>query len=143
MSNSLRLFFLLMFIAGSATAGIYKWVDENGKTHFGDKPPQQSGAEQMELQLNTFSGYQVRERDDGIATGGKVVIYSTTWCGVCERAKDYFKANNIPYKEYDVEKSEKGKRDFKRMKGRGVPVILVGSKRMDGFSEAKFKAIYQ
>ncbi|MES9872823.1 MAG: DUF4124 domain-containing protein [Candidatus Sedimenticola sp. 6PFRAG7] len=143
MSNSLRLFFLLMLIAGSAAAGIYKWVDENGKTHFGDKPPQQSGAEQMELQLNTFSGYQVRERDDGIATGGKVVIYSTTWCGVCERAKDYFKANNIPYKEYDVEKSEKGKRDFKRMKGRGVPVILVGNKRMDGFSEAKFKALYQ
>ncbi len=143
MSNSLRLFLLLMFIAGTAVAGIYKWVDENGKTHFGDKPPQQSGAEQMELRLNTFSGYQVRERDDGIATGGKVVIYSTTWCGVCERAKDYFKANNIPYKEYDVEKSEKGKRDFKRMKGRGVPVILVGSKRMDGFSEAKFKAIYQ
>ncbi|MES9963868.1 MAG: glutaredoxin domain-containing protein [Candidatus Sedimenticola sp. 20ELBAFRAG] len=143
MSNSLRLFLLLMFIAGTAVAGIYKWVDENGKTHFGDKPPQQSGAEQMELQLNTFSGYQVRERDDGIATGGKVVIYSTTWCGVCERAKDYFKANNIPYSEYDVEKSEKGKRDFKRMKGRGVPVILVGSKRMDGFSEAKFKAIYQ
>lgn len=30
---------LLIVLSNSAFAEIYKWVDENGKTQFGDKPP--------------------------------------------------------------------------------------------------------
>ncbi|OOZ37659.1 DUF4124 domain-containing protein [Solemya velesiana gill symbiont] len=144
MKGALGFGFLLLLASSSATAEIYKWVDEHGKIHFGDRPSRQLDVEEVELRLNTFSGYQVTDRDDDIATGGKVVIYSTTWCGVCDRAKDYFKANNIPFTECDVEKSETGTRDFKRMNGRSVPIILAGSKRMDGFSsEARFKSIYR
>jgi len=28
------------------------------------------------------------------------------------------------------------------MKGRGVPIILIGKKRMNGFNAARFKQVY-
>jgi len=43
---------------------------------------------------------------------------------------------------YDIETSKKGKRDFIKLKARGVPVILVGKKRMNGFDVRKFEAMY-
>ena len=73
----------------------------------------------------------------------QVVMYSTTWCGVCKRAKGYFRERDIPYREYDVEKSAKGRRDYQRLKGRGVPIILVGDQRMNGFSRDRFESIYR
>ena len=43
--------------------------------------------------------------------------------------------NGIVFTEYDIEKSTKGRRDFESMKGRGVPIILVGDMRMNGFNQ--------
>ena len=34
---------------------------------------------------------------------GKVVMYSTSWCGYCKKAKNYFEANKIAYIEKDIE----------------------------------------
>ncbi len=69
-------------------------------------------------------------------------MYSASWCSACKRAKAYFEEQGIPYTEYDVEKSSKGKRDFKKLGGKGVPVILVGSKRINGFSRQAFERAY-
>ena len=69
-------------------------------------------------------------------------MYGTTWCGYCKKTRSYFGANKIRYKEYDVENSEKGKRDYKKLGAKGIPVMLVGKKRLNGFSEASFKRIY-
>ena len=71
-----------------------------------------------------------------------VVMYSAVWCGVCKRARQFFNVNKIPFSEYDVETSAKGKKDFARLKGRGVPVILIGKKRMNGFDKVRFKQLY-
>ncbi|MGI9290354.1 MAG: glutaredoxin domain-containing protein [Gammaproteobacteria bacterium] len=70
-------------------------------------------------------------------------MYSTEWCGVCKKARNYFTANDIPFKEYDVEKSTKGARDYKKLNARGVPVILVGKSRLNGFSSGKFENLYE
>lgn len=31
----------------SASAGVYKWVDANGQTHFGDRPPAQAASSEV------------------------------------------------------------------------------------------------
>ncbi len=59
-----------------------------------------------------------------------------------KKARRYFESQHIQYTDFDVEKSEKAKRAFKAMAARGVPVILVGDKRMNGFSVEGFKEIY-
>ena len=135
----------MLLLTTSATtvsqAEIYRWKDETGKVHFSDRPARDADAEKVEVRINTYESVSY---DTSIfETDRKVVMYTASWCGVCKRAERYFEQNNIPYKAYDVEKSGKGRADYRRMKARGVPIILVGKKRMNGFSEQGFKKLYE
>lgn len=145
--NHFLLICWLLLATLSANAEIYKWTDEHGRSQFTDKPPTTKQTEQIELSpLNTYDAPSKILIDETLArpvTSNKrkagVVMYSTTWCGVCTKAKNWLRANNIRFTEYDVEKSDRGKRDFKKLGGRGVPVILVGKQRMNGFSKARMR----
>lgn len=141
--------FLLITLCCSTLlqAGIYKWVDENGKVHFGDRPPESEQAEQVTVRINTYQSPEISTEifsgaKKAVAKNKKVVMYGTEWCGVCKKAKRYFKERGIRYVEYDVEKSARGKRDYKKLNGKGVPIILVGDKRLNGFSSGSFEKIY-
>jgi len=70
-------------------------------------------------------------------------MYSAVWCVICKQARRYFKKNGIAFKEYDIEKSIKGRRDYKRLNGRGVPIIMVGGKRLNGFDPKSFKTAHK
>ena len=70
-------------------------------------------------------------------------MYSAEWCGICKRAKSFMDSEGIPYKEYDVDESSKGKRDFKKLNGKGVPIFLVGDQRMNGFSPKRLLAMLE
>jgi glutaredoxin len=64
-----------------------------------------------------------------------VKLYATDWCGYCKQARQFFARNGIAYTELDVEKSEAAKAEYRSLGARGVPVILVGSARMNGYDE--------
>lgn len=38
---------LLCLLPLSANAGVYKWVDANGQTHFGDRPPAEAASSEV------------------------------------------------------------------------------------------------
>lgn len=124
-----------------AATEIHRWTDGNGNTHFGDQPPATTQSEILTVVPNVYESPTI-VRNDVTPTSSNVVLYSTQWCGYCKRARECFRANRISFEEYDVEKSRKGKRDFKKLRARGVPVILVGESRMNGFSEESFRAMY-
>lgn len=134
--------------AASAQAGMYKWVDEQGVTHYGDKPP--AGQETLEIkgEISSYTSPEIGNLPEDFfersrtASVTQVTMYSASWCGVCKRAKAYFQQQNIPFKEYDIDTSEKGKRDFHKLGGKGVPIILVGNRRMNGFSVGRFEQLY-
>jgi glutaredoxin len=69
----------------------------------------------------------------------EVVMYATSWCPYCAKARAYFKESGIAYVEHDVEKSASARSDFKRLGGRAVPLIVVGREKMNGFSEVGFE----
>jgi len=131
----------LLFTIG-VSAEILKWTDSDGRVHFGDKPPPGAETSIVEVRINTYESPNIEALQEILNPKDKVVMYSAEWCGVCKKAKKYFKANNIPYKDYDIEKSSKGKKDYKKLGAKGVPVILVGKKRLNGFSAATFERIY-
>jgi glutaredoxin len=136
--------FLMAIIAcGNLQAEIYTWKDAQGRTHFGDRPPSDSKPQQLELEINTIHRPQVQSLDSSLAGAQKVTIYTTDWCGICTKAKSHFRRNQIPFREYDVEKSDKGRRDYRKLNGSGVPIILVGKQRMNGFSAERFDRLYQ
>jgi hypothetical protein len=41
-----------MLIALFAGAQVYKWVDEKGQVHFGDRPPEEQKVEELALPLS-------------------------------------------------------------------------------------------
>jgi len=66
-----------------------------------------------------------------------VVIYSTPTCVYCKAAKDFFKANNIAYTEYNVAADLKKREEMIEKSGQmGVPVIEVGADIVVGFDKA-------
>lgn len=128
-------------MSAGALAEIYRWTDENGKVHFSDRDPGDQKTESMEIRVNVYKSvsYDASIFD----TGPEVVMYSASWCPYCKKARNYFKAKGIAFTEYDIEKDAGAKSRYERMGATGVPVILVGKKRMNGFSEEGFERIYR
>jgi glutaredoxin len=126
---------------------IYKWTDPSGKTVYGDKPPEEAKA--REIRIQSFEqpvevrdwAKVLRAKSASGASSSGVTMFSTVWCGYCKKARAYFASKGIAYAEIDVEKSEDGQRRYKELGGGGVPIILVGNRMMQGFSEGAFEAL--
>jgi glutaredoxin len=131
-------------VCGAGTvsgAQVYRWVDGDGTIHFSDNPPSEQSA--RDLQIKSYEGSANISVVPGQAAnnGPTVKILSTTWCGVCKKAKTYLSQKGVAFRAYDVERSKAGRREYKRLNGKGVPIILVGAQRMDGFSRPELEAM--
>lgn len=137
----------LALLANLALAGVYKWTDAQGSVHYSDTPPQSGGAQQVKLHINSFDGPAiVRPRAPLDAPAPQtaqagIVMFTTSWCPSCKRAKAYLSGKGVPYREMDVEQSAEARQQFMQLGGRGVPLILVGNKRMDGFDPNTMEAL--
>ena len=136
----------VLLAAMSASAQVYRWTDSNGKVHYGDRPPEEAKA--RELRIQSYDGPVEVQDWSGVlrgktmtGSGPGLTMYSTSWCGYCKRARTYFAQKNIRYSEVDVEKSPEGNKRFKELGGKGVPLIVMGSKVMRGFSVERFEAM--
>ena len=68
----------------------------------------------------------------------KVVLFSTSTCSWCRRAKRYFKEHGVPFKEINIERDQQAVRDIVRKTGQtGVPVIKIGSSWIVGFDRER------
>ncbi len=87
-----------------------------------------------------LSGPEAVERHGQHLTS-PVIMYGTRWCPYCKKARDYFKRHQISYIEYDIEASAENLEKFRALNGHGVPLILVGERRMQGFNPRAFEAL--
>lgn len=66
----------------------------------------------------------------------KVLVFSTSTCSWCRRAKRYLKVRGVPFKEINVERDADAAREIVRKTGQtGVPVIKIGSRWIVGFDK--------
>jgi glutaredoxin len=100
---------------------------------------QQIDATQRELE--TLLDTRSRNPAAAAATGKKVVMYTTSHCPACKAAKQYLAQKGVSYEEIDVETSRDGQQAFQKLGGHGVPLILVGDKRMEGFNSQALDAM--
>ena len=132
-------------------AQIYKWNDEKGKTQYGDKPPPDAQSKQLKLDVQSYEGpVQVQDWSKIIRAKSKysepaaaprgIVMYSTSWCPHCKRARAYFQQKGLAFKEIDVETPD-GSKAFKELGGGGVPLILANGKSMRGFTPKHMDAM--
>jgi glutaredoxin len=145
----LAILLALLIPAAKLPAEIYKWVDEQGQVHYSDRKPDDQSVSEVPEDTRSYQGisYGTLEVDTGEVgartntPSATVVMLSASWCGTCKKAKQYFRRNGIPFREYDIENSSRGKRLYEQLGATGVPVILVGKQRMNGFSEAGFERL--
>lgn len=139
----LRAIFLAILLIGSAPAWaqIYKWVDESGVVHYSSRPVEGQQSEDVTEKVHSTGNFVEMAIVETAVAGDILTMLSTTWCKVCKRAKAYLNAKGIAFIELDVEKDDEGKRRYKELNGKGVPIILIGKQRMNGFSEAKMEAM--
>ena len=74
-------------------------------------------------------------RPDYSTARNEVILYATEWCGYCQKTRVLFKENNISFVEYDIEKSTIGRREHKRLGGKGVPLLRINGKVIHGYNE--------
>jgi len=68
----------------------------------------------------------------------RVVLFSSSSCPWCARAKNYLRQNGIRVKEIKVDKDPDAAKDVVRMTGQmGVPVLLIGRAKVVGFDKGK------
>lgn len=66
-----------------------------------------------------------------------VVMFTTDWCPVCTKARNYFNEKQYDFCEFDVEKDKVAEQFYRKLDTQGVPTILIGNRMSVGFNPTK------
>jgi glutaredoxin 3 len=62
-----------------------------------------------------------------------VVMYTTSWCPYCERARKLLNAKNVTFSEIDIESAPEKRAEMRTRSGRtSVPQIFIGDHHVGG-----------
>ena len=143
------LFVTFLLLASSAvSAAIYKWKDKDGNIVFSDAPSP-PGVEEVEIkkfQQDTIETPKLKRetpRTKGESFREKrsyeninVIMYMTSWCPYCLKAREYIRSLNVNLMEYDVEKDKSKREEMLRKSGgsAGVPLVDIEGIIIKGYS---------
>ena len=143
---------LLCAFPWAASADIYTWKDSKGNTMFSDSPPAGGRAERQTVTEQRIERPPVKEaasQPHGNASVKirpykdiRVIMYMTSWCPYCRKAKDYINSLGVNLIEYDIEKDSSKNEEMLRKSGggRGVPFIDVEGIIIRGYSPEEIRA---
>jgi glutaredoxin len=140
-----RLFLLALLLTTTAQAQTYRWVDKQGKVHYGDRPPAAAAGQVQERRLGAPAAdktlpYSVQQA----MANFPVTLYVTADCNEgCKDGRDYLKARGIPFSEKSVATNEEIDA-LKSLVGGGeavVPVLTVGSKNAKGWLQSDWQRL--
>jgi glutaredoxin 3 len=65
-----------------------------------------------------------------------IVMYSTAWCGYCQRARNLFERKGVSYREIKVDEDMREREAMQQKTGRRtVPQIFIGERHVGGYDE--------
>jgi glutaredoxin len=132
-----------MAAAGVAAQGMYRWVDKDGRVHYGDKPPTEA-AKQVETRKVTpnvvetsTAGYE----SQAAAKKFPVALYTHPDCKEpCNDARALLSKRGVPFSEIVVS-DEKQRAELIRLAGAAeVPVMTVGKEVQKGYEAGLYSA---
>lgn len=142
---------------GALAGTIYKSVTPDGRVVFSDQQPREGRLEKVmqfkdqpasDIPASTLSEIERLKKaaanpaTDSAIASKDLILYSASWCGYCKKAKSYLAVKGISYREVDID-TNYGKVGFAEVRGgRGVPLMLSGTKRMQGFSKEGYDAFF-
>ncbi len=131
------MFCVLSLSAGVCAAQYYRWVDEHGKVHYGDRPPPSMAGKAQAMRHGAPAAdptlpYVVREA----MANFPVTLYVSPDCKEgCNEGRDYLKSRGIPFTEKSVTTKEDVEA-LRKVVGGGeavVPVLTAGTKNVVGW----------
>ncbi len=126
------------------STGEYKYINERGQVQVAarleDIPESQRSTASIFERANPPERPSGARDDVREASNAEVTIFSTRSCGYCRAAMAYFEKQGIPYENRDVEADAEAGEEYLELTGgrRGVPVIVVGEKWMQGWNQEHF-----
>lgn len=157
---------MMLVFASIAEAQVQKWIDSDGKTHYGNTAPSntkskavnnglvssaigssrvpsstQSESDAVDTETLGISDPKFKSLSAGNVE--RVKLYTTSWCGYCKKARAYMAANGIKYQEFDIESDRFAKSDYQRHSGRGVPLLVMGNKTLRGFRASSYDRFFE
>jgi len=135
------LFALTLLSASSANSQqLFRWVDKEGKVHYGDMMPPPTEAKNVEAKK---LGDSIIEQDDApfaVALAMKnhpVTLYANNCGELCANAKALLSKRGIRYAEKNPESDPVAGAALKQLPGGlQVPTITIGAVNIAGFDEA-------
>jgi len=81
------------------------------------------------------------------STTSTLTMYTTRWCGDCQRAKSFLEKFRIPFVEINIDEDHEAAEYVQRVNDgrRSVPTLVVGGRAtsLSGFTRAKFDAFLE
>jgi len=71
------------------------------------------------------------------APAGEVLMYSTSWCGFCERARGLLRRKGVEFREVRLDETPDEREVMMSRSGgrRSVPQIFIGDHHVGGYDE--------
>lgn len=63
----------------------------------------------------------------------KIVLYGTTTCPFCAKARKYLSEKKVDYSDFNVDVSDTAHKKYASLNVKSVPVILIGDRLITGF----------
>ena len=147
--------FLVIFLspASSAVSGeIYKWKDKDGNVVFSDTPPppgvnaeikefKEDATERPKKNENSQKHQNESVKEKRAYGNIHVIMYMTSWCPYCVKARSYLRSLGVNLVEYNIER-DKNKRDEMLSKSggsTGVPLIDIEGIIIRGYNPDALK----
>ena len=133
---------LAMCLVLPAIAGaqeIFRWVDKDGKVHYGDMLPAPAEAKNVETKKVKDSVIEQESVPFGVSTAMKnnpVTLYANSCGEACTNARALLARRGIPFADKNPEADAAAAAALKALAGAlAVPTIAVGANSIQGFDE--------
>jgi mycoredoxin len=72
---------------------------------------------------------------------GRVVMFATSWCPYCAKAREVFAQNKVRFTELDLEADSRAKDFLENTMGMsGFPILVIGNRVTAGYDEGQILA---
>lgn len=124
---------LAALVAESSASDIYRWKDQQGETHYSDRPPPGVEAEALDhasKPATSTLSYATRKATRDFP----VVLHTIAHCArLCEQARDLLKNRQVPFTETRIDTEADEAAFHKRFGDKAeVPLLTVGATPLSG-----------
>lgn len=139
MKRSLIALLTLFVLTAAHAQTVYRWVDQDGKLHYGDRPP--PGQKERVTERRPSAPPAEKQVSHAMRQASQffpVTLYVTTDCSACERGRTLLRSRGLPFAEVNVATNEEidALRTRLNVPDLMMPVLQVGDKLNMGYLES-------